>query len=309
MKKKIAIIGASGYIGKSLVHKFSQEQEYEVFLFVRSKEKMINFLHTIEAINKFEVNYIADFENIKYDAVINCTGVGKPSDLTTNPANIFAVTEQFDNLILEYLQKNKNTLYINFSSGAVYPQTTSGDNATGAKTMLDINNLRPSDYYAIAKINAEAKHRAMPDYNIVDLRIFSFFSRFVDIQAHFLMSDIIGCIKDKTTLKTSEEDIIRDYVCPDDLYSLIRILFARQKINDVFDVYSLKPVSKFELLYFLRKKYALDYEIKSSSEHLSPTGQKNAYFSKNRKAADIGYVPKHTSLSGIGYEMDAMIWT
>jgi nucleoside-diphosphate-sugar epimerase len=302
--KKIAILGATGYIGKSLTYELSLNNEFDVFLFSRSKEKVTEFLKGIKGAEKFKAYSNDDFAAQSYDVIINCTGIGIPSVLKKSPAAIFKVTEEMDDMAMDYIEKNPATLYINLSTGAVYSGGMENPITEASKCVLNINSLAPSDYYAIAKINSEAKHRAQPNLNIVDLRIFSFFSHFIDLDAHFLISDIIDCLKNKKTFETSAGDMSRDYVCPYDLLALIKSVINKGNINDFFDVYTLGPVSKFELLDFFKKEYGFEYKIKAESERASPTGNKNLYFSQNKKAEEIlGFVPKHTSLSGIEEEM------
>lgn len=300
---KIAILGATGYIAKSLIYQLTGYDEYEISLFSRSKEKVQSFLDTLTTKEMFSVYHYNEFKSQKYDVIINCTGIGNPILLKKNPTAIFKVTEEMDELVLSYLQENPETFYVNLSSGAAYVQTTEKAIQTNSKCIIDINNLVPSDFYGIAKVNSEAKHRSMFNFNIVDLRIFSFFSQFIDQEAGFFMSEIISCIKNKEILKTSEDDMTRDYVCSQDLLKLIILCIQNKKLNDVFDVYTLKPISKFELLNFFKKKYGLKYEILTTEEHFSPTGKKIEYFSNNHKAESLGYSPAHTSLSGIEFEM------
>ena len=45
-----------------------------------------------------------------------------------------------------------------------------------------INHISEADYYGIAKLNSEVKLRALKDLNIVDLRVFGYFSRFIDLE-------------------------------------------------------------------------------------------------------------------------------
>jgi nucleoside-diphosphate-sugar epimerase len=300
---KIAILGATGYIAKSLIYQLAGYDEYKVSLFSRSKEKVQSFLDTLTIKGMFSVYCYDEFKSEKYDAIINCTGIGDPIFLKKDPTAIFKVTEEMDEFVLSYLQKNPDTFYINLSSGAAYAQSTEKAIQINSKCIIDINNLVPSDFYGIAKVNSEAKHRSMLNFNIVDLRIFSFFSQFIDPEAGFFMSEIISCIKNKKILKTSADDMVRDYVGSQDLLNLIILCIKNKKLNDVFDVYTLKPIAKFELLDFFKEKYGLTYEILITEEYFSPTGKKIEYLSNNHKAESLGYLPVHTSLSGIESEM------
>ncbi len=295
--KKIAILGSTGYIGKSLVYEFSKETEYEVYLFVRSKEKIDSFLRSIgidKAIdNKFRVHTMSEFGLHEYSVVINAAGIGSPAILKKNPEEIFKVTEDLDSLVINYIQNKRDILYINLSSGAVY-------NAP-------IENPEPKDYYSFAKKKSEDRHRKLSNLNIVDLRVFNFFSRFYDSDAGFLMSDITDSIQCKRQFKTTSSDIVRDFITPEDLLSLIKIVMEQSVINDAFDVYSAKSITKFELLKAMKDKYNLEFVVDDGDQKISPTGTKNEYVPKDMRASILGYSPKYSSLSGIEHELDALV--
>jgi nucleoside-diphosphate-sugar epimerase len=299
--KKIAILGVTGYIGESLLEEFIQEQECIVYAFSRTKNGVKSFLDT----KNCSSHLLDDFLLFEYDIIINCTGVGDPKILKKDPSQIFKVTEEIDALIIGYITEHQNVLYINLSSGAVYGDNFRQPIESETKSILNMGSISPNDYYAVAKINSEIKHRSLSTLNIVDLRVFAFFSKYVDTSAGFLMSEIVDCIKNKKVFVTNGNDIVRDYITPRDLYSLIQAVMQKEKINDFFDVYSKKEVSKFELLDFLKKKYNFEYSVKEDAvSEVSLT--KNFYYSKNKKAQDIGYSPELTSLLGIEKELNEL---
>lgn len=305
--KKIAILGATGYIGKSLALEFlSTDNLFEIRLFSRSKNKLDEFLKE----NKLDksrvyINSLNDFNELSYDVVINCTGIGDTAIQKEALFKIFTVTEEMDSLVLKYLEKKPKTLYINLSSGAVFGKNFGKAITEETKTILNINNLQLSEYYSIAKINAEAKHRAMKNLNIVDLRIFAFFSRFVDIKAEFFMSEVIDCLINKKTLLTNNTDMVRDYITPKDLLALISLIIKQGGANDFFDVYSKKSITKFKLLDFLKERYGLKYKFKEQAGYKKDFS-KNIYYSRNKKAQQIGYMPEFSSSEGIACEINKM---
>lgn len=301
--KTLAILGATGHIGKALSHRLSFERGFDVFLFARSPDRLERFIHEIDAGNKFTVYPISSFGQHHYDVVINCVGIGKPSAVANAGWEIFRVTEEFDDLILNYLKANMETLYINISSGAVYGKNFFRPVSDETKSTFDINSICTDDYYSLAKIASEAKHRALPEMNIVDLRVFAFFSRFIDIESGFLITEIMKCIKSGAQLMTTAENIVRDYVSSEDLLNLIILCIKKKKINDFFDVYSRAPITKMELLRYLHKNFGLKFKIQKNLSMATPTGAKRAYYTKSTKAAILGYAPTHSSLSCIVQEI------
>lgn len=299
--KKIAVMGATGYIGKSLSYELmSQGNVYELFLFSRSQEKLEKIFGNNKAV---QILSYESFNAYDYDVIINCTGINSLADLTKNPLEIFRVTEAMDTMILSYLENRPKTLYINISTGAVYGDNFAQPVEETSHVILPSNAIKPYDFYSITKMYTEAKHRAHKKMNIVDLRVFSFFSRFVDTNAKFFMSEVADCIVNKKNFLTTQDDVIWDYITPKDLNKLIQIVLKKKKINDSFDVYSKKPISKFELLSFLEKKYGLTYSIKTIEIKNTGAITKKFYYSKNKKAKSLGYEPEFSSLEGIDNEL------
>jgi len=304
---KIAILGATSHIAKNLIYYFARDPQYELFLFARNKKAVHEFMKSCDSISFSRVLGFEEFFDGNFDAVINCVGVGDPARLKNVGAEIFRLTEYFDNLVIDYLLSHKNVVYINFSSGAVYGTAFDSGITKDSLATIDINNITSADFYRIAKLNAEAKHRAMPDLCIVDLRIFSFFSRFIDLDSGFLLCEMVRCAKDHTIFHTNSVDIIRDYVAPKDLFMLVQLCLEKGSLNCALDVYSAKPVRKSELLKLFAEEFGLEIEVEEKN-HSSPTGTKTSYFSTNYNAQRLlGYSPENTSICNVQREARILI--
>ena len=294
--KKIAILGATGHIAKNLISNFKSLENHDLFLFARSDEKLNNFLKNINYRNGIEKIRLDGFANEKYDAVINCIGVGDPGKVKTIGPEIFRLTEYYDNFILDYLKGNNSCIYINFSSGAAYGTNFSVPADQNMINELDVSSIGKKDNYGIVKLYFEAKHRSYEDYNIIDLRVFAFFSRYIDLNSKYFITELISCIKTGKEFITGNNNMVRDYVHPNDLFNLINICINIRKINDAFDVYSLKPVTKFEIIDYFATNYGLKYKTKSYILGENTTGIKDNYYSINKKAENIGYIPEFSSM-------------
>lgn len=294
--KKIAILGATGHIAKNLISNFKSLENHDLFLFARSDEKLNNFLKNINYRNGIEKIRLDDFANEKYDAVINCIGIGDPRKLKNIGPEIFRLTEHYDNIILDYLKGNSSCIYINFSSGAAYGTNFSVPADQNMINELDINSIGKKDNYGIVKLYFEAKHRSYVDYNIIDLRVFAFFSRYIDLNSKYFITELISCIKTRKEFITGSNNMVRDYVHPNDLFNLINICINIRKINDAFDVYSLKPVTKFEIIDYFAANYGLKYKTMNYILGENTTGIKDNYYSINKKAENIGYIPEFSSM-------------
>jgi len=289
MKKKIAILGANSHIAKGLIFGFAQHKKEELFLFARTCAKVKSFLKKQDLQEPRHIHHFKDFGKTKYDVVINCVGLGTPAKVKKAGQEVFRLTEEFDYLVLQYLQKYPDTLYINFSSGAIYQVSASA--------------IKPEYFYGIAKLQQEARHRELKQLKIVDVRVFSYFSRFIDLDAGYFLTDLIKSLKDKKTFTTNACDFTRDYLAPQDLFCLISRIILAKPFNGTLDAYSARPVSKFKLLEYFAKHYSLKIKINRDLQCASPTGEKARYYSGSKEAADlVGYQPKFTSLETVADE-------
>jgi nucleoside-diphosphate-sugar epimerase len=298
-RTNIAILGATSHIAKGLIYNYARSQSHDLVLFARSTERVKAFMASIAPNTIYPIRPLDDFSKGDYDVIINCIGIGEPGRLKNAAATIFRLTETHDNMVLDYLEKRPGALYINFSSGAVYGRDFLKPAEESSASLIPLNHLDSNDWYRIAKLNSEAKHRALSGFNIVDLRVFAYFSRFIDLAAQYFLTEIIACIKERRTLATGPRDMVRDFVSPFDLFSAVEKCIDKHTLNEVYDVYSLKPTSKFELLDYFARTYQLQYVIEREHAITTVTGSKSNYFSNNKRAEQIGYVPTKTSLQAI----------
>lgn len=306
-EKKIAILGATGHIGKNLVIELVKHPEYNITAFARDLKKLGDFLSIRDIEGKVAVKTFNEFPRGDYAVAVNCVGVGDPAKLKAIGYGIFKLTETYDDLVLDYLEIHPHTLYVNISSGAVYGTDFSLPAEETSSSQIQVNNIRESDYYRIAKINSESKHRARKWNHIIDLRCFSVFSRFIDLSARFFMSELILSAINKKEFVTSRNDMIRDFIHPADLVNLVDKCIVAHRLNDVFDVYSLKPVSKHEILSYFAEKYGLSYSYGDEISVANATGEKSIYYSNNRRARDVGYAPNYSSMQCIIEETDEIM--
>jgi len=303
----IAILGATGHIAKGLVDGFCKATGNRLHLFTRSPGILDDFLSSIHCGADISMDDYDAFHWHECNVIINCVGIGDPGKLKESAATIFSITETFDNLVLEYLDAHPDALYINFSSGAAYGTDFSSPADEYARAAFQINNLEKNEYYGMAKACSEAKHRAAANLNIVDLRVFGYFSRFIDLKTSYLMTEAVNCIKDKKEFVTGPDDIMRDYVHPADLFALIGHCIKKHALNEVYDVYSLKPVGKFEMLDRFAREFGLKYTVTGGRNAVNATGIKSNYYSLNRRADGLGYKPQYTSLDGLVEETRAIL--
>jgi hypothetical protein len=304
---RVAILGATSQIAKNLISFFCLEPKYELFLFARNETAVREFLSCIGAHNVSRIFPYSSFSTETYEVVINCVGIADPRKQRTAGIELFRLTERFDDLILNFLESHDKTLYISFSSGAIYGTAFEDGVSEDNTAIIDVNKIEPVDYYRIAKLNSEAKHRAMSDRKIIDLRVFSFFSRFIDLEAGFLLCEMTRCVKEGRIFYTNATDIVRDYVAPSDLFSLIELCLGDNGHNIVLDVYSAKPVRKCELIDLFTQEFGLETQVDETSR-INTTGEKLAYYSTNRASEKVlRYTPKQTAISSVYIETKCLL--
>lgn len=296
---RVAILGATSQIARDLIISFSETAEHELFLFARRPGAVNEWLATRGLEGRYAVDAFINFAQYEFDAVINFVGVGNPAQLVAMGSSIFDITLRYDELVLEYLRTNPVCRYLFLSSGSAYGSIFKEPANRETLTVFPLNNLAPSDWYGVAKFHAECRHRSRTECSIFDIRVFNYFSRTQDINARYLITDILRAIRDKKVLKTSPDYIVRDFLHPSDFYRLVCALLTAPAANAAIDCYTLSPISKQDLLAAMQKEFGLRFEVSESSASLNATGQKPHYYSLNTRAADFGYRPSLTSLEGI----------
>ena len=297
---KIAILGATSQIARDLMLSFSDEHKLE--LFSREPAGMERWM-VENGLANFSSKTYFDFPAVRnLDAIINFVGVGNPERLQKMGRNIFHVTESFDQMAMEHLEDNRDCIYIFMSSGAAF-----GDNFVipadiNKVAAYPLNDIQPRHYYGLAKFMAEVRHR-MSDRNIIDLRVFNYFSYTCNLKYKYM----INCIKDGSVFKVDRTPIMRDYIGPLDFYQMINILISQTKINTAVDCYSRQPVSKDTLLTKMAERYGLKYETQAAPVGLAATGVKENYYSNNTGAYALGYRPTLTSLETIFIGADRIL--
>ena len=305
---KIAILGATSQMAQDLILSFSNNQDYNFSIFGRNVELLEKWVNSENLSDKYQIQEYSEFYNNRnYSVIINFVGIGDPAKAQKMGSDIFKITEKYHNMALEYIKQHKKTKYIFMSSGAVYGGNYQNPIDKDTVATIDINNLKSTDWYTLAKLYAEAKHRSLSDLHIVDVRVFNYFSHTQNTDARFLIMDIVRAIKNKEALKTSPDNIVRDFIAPPDFYNLIQAIIDFKPINIALDCYTKSPVLKFDLLSKFNDMFGLQYEINSIDNIINATGFKLHYYSLNKVANSMGYKPKNTSLSNIIKEINYML--
>lgn len=304
----IAILGATSQIAKDLIISFSENcSNYNILMFSRSPVRVKEQFESLGKLIEYPNLSYEDFSNHdNYDVVINFVGVGDPARAKSIGSSILEITEKYDKLALDYLKNNPTCKYIFLSSGAVYGGNFDEPVDASSKSVVDINNLGSRDWYSIAKIYAEAKHRALNDLDITDVRVFNYYSHTQDDNSASLISDIVRSMRSGEIFITADYDIARDYISTKDFFNLMVCMFKADFYNGAIDCYSMFPVKKFEMLEYFKEKFNLRYE-KVKNAGVNATGIKKNYYSKNQVASKFLYTPIYSSIDGLTKEVEVAL--
>jgi nucleoside-diphosphate-sugar epimerase len=305
-RKSVAILGATGHVGKCLTSALLDTGAFDVSAVVRDPSKLEAFLVTQARGVECGVVSFEEFPSGSYDVVVNCVGVGDPAALDSGAA-IYTLTERFDALAMDYLVDRPETRYVSLSSGAAYCGDFEEPASETTRAAVPVNSLHATDHYGVAKLAAEGKHRAASDMAIVDFRLFGLFSRYADLDARYFMNDVYAAIAANERLSVGPENIMRDYIAPADMATLLVSVLRAEPRNDVFDLYSAAPVAKFDVLEHFSARYGLKYDVLETPTARVATGIKPNYYSTNQRAAVVGYEPTRTSLQTLTEEIDALL--
>lgn len=305
---RIAILGATSQIAKDLVLSFCEQSSHELVLYARRPEVVSQWLTSVGLSERYAVDGFTAFSaDEHFDAILNFVGVGNPAQAALMGASIFDVTLKYDEMALDYARQHPACRYIFLSSGAAYGSNFDEPVDANTKAVIAINNLQPQDWYAVAKLHAECRHRSLPHLPIVDVRVFNYYSHTQDMSTRFLITDILRAIRDKSVLKTSADYIVRDFIHPSDFCSLLNAILAAPAANAAVDCYSQAPIDKQSLLAAMQEKFGLQYEITQATASPNATGSKPHYYSLNTRAGDFGYQPSVTSLQGVLQESERVL--
>lgn len=292
--ERIAILGANSQIALDYIESSLKNNDRELHLFSRNPIALQNLVDT-KHISRFKLLGYDRFGLDVYDLIINFVGGSDPVLIENMGKDIFTITDHYDDLAIHYLKKNDQCKYIFISSGAAYGDVFSNAPATElTKPNFDFNNLTTADYYGAAKYLAEEKHRELDEFNIVDIRIFSYISKRQNLDSKLFLPQVISAIKNKTKFLTSNEEMWRDYLGQEDFYRILESLILGPEINASFDCYSKSSVEKKQMLKILSEEF--QFSVTFTKKDISTRHPKKYYFSENKSAGRGGYIPEYASI-------------
>ena len=197
---KLLILGATGTIGRSLVHSLTRQARHELVLLGRDEKKLSQLAeHAVDG-STIKTAGLGSLSEVTGDIILNCLGAGDPRTISSLGPELVHLTEAWDNSVFQRLGSNPECLYLSFSSGVVFGHEWAKPVTSATPAVIPVNEANGQYHYAIAKLNSEIKHRASEHLNIVDLRLFGYASRFIDPDGSYFLSHIMKALRDKSAL-------------------------------------------------------------------------------------------------------------
>lgn len=306
----IAILGATSQIARDYVQNAAAANT-DVFSLYARRPDVVGLWVQKAGIDLNAIVNIGGFESFGqagiYDVVINFVGVGDPAAAQRMGASILDITHEYDSLAIRYVKAHPSARYLFLSSGAAYGSDFQQPATDQTRAGFDINHLQAQDWYGAAKFHAECRHRALADLAMVDLRVFSYFSRSQDLSSRFLISDMLRAIRDDTVMSTSTDTLVRDFLHPADFAGLVQAIIHAPPKNIAVDAYTLAPTTKQDLLKAMQQRFGLQYVSAQNFSALNATGRKSHYYSLSRRAQEFGYQPRFSSLDGVLVEASSIL--
>lgn len=287
----VAILGATGHIGRALACHYAQRPDVELELYSRRPELLENVFSEHARAAQIHHWSIDDFSDRQPDILINAIGIGDPAKARQAGPAFYDLTMEIEARIDHIVRDHPSCLTVFMSSGAVYGGFTEGPADENTPAATPLNMLTPGDWYGATKMAAELRHRAEASRRILDVRIFGFVSPFLDLSTDYLVCDIVRAIMTGTVMQTDSANVVRDYIGTYELAAIIDAGARLSVVNLAVDTYSRAPVSKFALLESFRH-LGLDWSVETD-RHASA---RHHYWSRYRGAERIGYIPQRNSI-------------
>lgn len=287
MKKKIILLGGTGYLGSFLATYFFKKK-YEIISISSSKNKYLD-----KKIKQIKLNLSIE-SNIKKVSkffantnVIICVG-------SSNVRQEKKPLNRKDQILKNLIKFSKNTKWILISSGG----TVYGKISKPAK---ETDNLNATSCYAKENILSEKiliNNCGIFKYKYLICRLSNPYGKSLkNKKSQGLINILIkNILKKKITKLYVKQNLVRDYIHLDDVASAIYKLIQKNKKNDVYNISSGKGTSIKKILSVIKKSFSEEVKIEYKK-----TQNLDLQYSviSNKKLSRVGWKLKTNFREGI----------
>ena len=257
--KKILLIGASGFVGKSLIEYFGDNNKYFSKIYTISR-KNFSLKKKYKKLKKIQIDLIKlkKFPEIDYIMyLINSNG----------HKSYIKNFDKFKKLI-NNLKYKPSILFL--SSGAIYGKRKKKQQIS-EKFLIRKNKITNyKNYkrkYALEKIYLENKFQQLSKngYKVSIARCFTFYGNYI-LNYKYAISNILNSIirKKKTIVFDKNPNIYRSYMHSDDMCKWLVKIIKNSNFNcPIYNVGSNKEINMFELAAFFSNRYNIKLKSKN----------------------------------------------
>ena len=263
MKKKLLIIGGSGYLGQSFFDylnagKFKNERLSEIIIISRKRKKIKS---------NIKISYIV--KNIKDIKKIPLTDY---VIYAANSKNNLENLKGINNFVSLLTEKYKKSKILFTSSGAVYG-SRNYKKKFREKDLVSFKKVSTfkgyKKEYAKSKIIIEKKFKELGEngFNVSIARLFTFVGKRILTRNDFAITNLVKQAqnpKTKYLLLNSSKNVYRGYMHSEDLIRwIIKILINSNSKCEIYNVGSDEAITIKQLANLISKKYKKKVSIKN----------------------------------------------
>ena len=293
MKKKILIIGGTGFIGSKLID-FYKKKKFKIFSISLKKRDTKNYKNLknfyFDISNKKKcINF---FKKYSFDYVVNLAGYVDHRSFYTKKNNI----------IESHLFGTLNTiLYINRSILKKYLYIGSSDEyGLNKSPQKEILREMPNSLYSFSKTASTHFLQMISRSENFPTSIVRIFLTYGPGQKEnrFIPQIIHGCLKD-LKFKTSSGKQIRDFCYIDDVVRAINmVLLSKKSIGEVYNIGSSKPIKIKKVVQIIKSIIKKGTPIYGSFK-LRKNENIKLFPKINKIKKEIGWKPKFSLHEGL----------
>tara|TARA_B110000027_G_C16117959_1_gene301196 strand:- start:470 stop:1315 length:846 start_codon:yes stop_codon:yes gene_type:complete len=249
--KNILIIGASSFVGQSLIS--GLDQNFNIFgTFNKKKIKNKNFIY-LNLKDKLPIKKLTKFKNIH--TVIWCV---QSNNKNIKKKNLYEINITGLIKIMDFLKTIKIKKFIFFSSGSVYSKSK--------KKLSEHSKINLDDYYSFVKILGEKICQIYSESNLFDLIILRPFTIYGKNQKSRLIYNLIFNIKNENKIYLEgKEGIKLSTIYVDDIPQIIKYLILNYRPHySVFNLSSPFSYSVKKFCELIANKFNKDVKISTS---------------------------------------------
>jgi dTDP-4-dehydrorhamnose reductase len=249
---KVLILGSTGLLGSTISKYFSIKSNFKCFGTIRksSDRKKLKYIKNIKLYKvDFEKsrNLRKVFKMIKPNLIINCIGVVKQVLNKNMNSEIIRINSFLPHHLLELANENNKIRFIHFSTDCVFSGLKgnySEDDVTDAK-----------DIYGASKMLGEVNYP-----NSITLR-----TSIIGHELNTKYSLLNWFLSQKKSIKGYKNAIFSGLTALEIARALEKYIIPKKKIKGIYHL-SGKPISKYDLLYIIKKIYKKKIKIMPDSK-------------------------------------------